>query len=82
MKKIIFLIILSVNSIVYAETETKIAHNERSKFYQEHKKQLMEQAKSSQEMRKQKGITTDAVDKSNTDGEVVDFSTGKPVKKQ
>lgn len=82
MKKIIFIMILSINSVVYAQTESKMSHDVKNKVYQEHKKQLIEQAKAYQEIKKQKGITTDTVNKTNNEEEEVDFSTGKPVKKQ
>ncbi len=82
MKKIIFIMILSINSVVYAQTEFKMSHDVKNKVYQEHKKQLIEQAKAYQEIKKQKSSTTDTVNKTNSEEEEVDFSTGKPVKKQ
>lgn len=84
MKKIFYITILSLVSILnaHAQTETTLSQDKKNYLYKIHKKQLAEQNKAFQEEKYKKGITTDNTEKAITDVEIVDFSSGKPVKKQ
>lgn len=79
MKKIVLLLSLFIIFSAQAENQTETKISSKNKLYKEHKKQLMEQNKFYQEEKRKKGIITDADQLSNND--IVDFSTGRPVKK-
>lgn len=83
MKKIILFLSLFLSGFTYAQTQNQIETklSDKSKLYKEHKKQLIENEKKYQDERRLKNIKSDVDEQSKLNGEVVDFSTGKPVKK-
>lgn len=82
MKKIILILIFGLTTLAYGQQERKPINqftHKKNKLYEQHKKQLVEQNKIYEEERKKKNKNSDSLNEN--DGEIVDFSTGKPIKK-
>lgn len=89
MKTIFFIIALSLSSTSFAQkvepkqNKTKMANNIKNSIYQSHKIQLMDQEKFAENERKKNGVISDNINNINnmkSEVEVVDFSSGKPLK--
>lgn len=82
MKKIILIVIFGLTTLAYGQQEKKPINqftHKKNKLYEEHKKQLMEQNKKYEEEKRKENKNSDYIQMNDT--EIVDFSTGKPVKR-
>lgn len=82
MKKLVLILFLGFTTVTYAQSQKPTknhAIHKKDKYYEEYKKQLIEQNKLYEEEKRRKNRISDSVN--NNDTEIIDFSTGKPIKK-